>query len=41
MIEDYIELEKIRYNERLTIQLEKDIDDPTQQIAPLLLLAIH
>lgn len=38
MIEDYLELEKIRYNERLTIQFEKDIDDSAQQIAPLLLL---
>lgn len=38
MIEDYLELEKIRYNERLTIHFEKDIDDTAQQIAPLLLL---
>jgi two-component system, LytTR family, sensor kinase len=38
MIEDYIELEKIRYNERLTIRLEKDIDDCGHLIAPLLLL---
>jgi two-component system LytT family sensor kinase len=38
MIEDYLELEKIRYNERLTIKLEKDIDDASQFIAPLLLL---
>jgi len=38
MVEDYLELEKIRYNERLTIRLEKDIDDASQQIAPLLLL---
>ncbi|MDF2188919.1 histidine kinase [Paraflavitalea sp. CAU 1676] len=38
MIEDYLELEKIRYNERLTIRFEKDIDDSTQHIAPLLLL---
>jgi two-component system LytT family sensor kinase len=38
MVEDYLELEKIRYNERLTIRLEKQIDDPAQQIAPLLLL---
>lgn len=38
MIEDYIELEKIRYNERLTIRFEKDIDDSGQLIAPLLLL---
>jgi len=38
MIEDYLELEKIRYNERLTIRFEKDIDDTSQLIAPLLLL---
>lgn len=38
MIEDYIELEKIRYNERLTIRLEKEIDNDGQLIAPLLLL---
>jgi two-component system, LytTR family, sensor kinase len=38
MIEDYLELEKIRYNERLTIELEKNIDEPSQDIAPLLLL---
>jgi two-component system LytT family sensor kinase len=38
MIEDYLELEKIRYNDRLTIHFEKDIDDASQLIAPLLLL---
>jgi len=38
MIEDYLELEKIRYNERLKITFLKDIDDPSQQVAPLLLL---
>lgn len=38
MIEDYLELEKIRYNDRLTIRFEKNIDDSAQQIAPLLLL---
>lgn len=38
MIEDYIELEKIRYNERLTIEFSKKLDDPSQDIAPLLLL---
>lgn len=38
MIEDYLELEKIRYNERLSIELKKQVDDPTQEIAPLLLL---
>ena len=38
LLDDYIELEKIRYNERLTVNYFKKIDDPLQQIAPLLLL---
>ena len=38
IIEDYIELEKLRYNERLEVNFEKNIDDQNQQIAPLLLL---
>lgn len=38
LMEDYLELEKIRYNERLSITYKKDIDDPSQEIAPLLLL---
>jgi two-component system LytT family sensor kinase len=38
VLEDYVELEKIRYNERLKIDFEKEIDDDNQQIAPLLLL---
>jgi two-component system LytT family sensor kinase len=38
MIEDYLELEKIRYNERLLLRFEKDIDDHSITIAPLLLL---
>jgi LytS/YehU family sensor histidine kinase len=38
MIDNYLELEKIRYNERLSIEFAKDIDDPGQEIAPLLLL---
>jgi sensor histidine kinase YesM len=37
ILDDYLELEKIRY-QRLTIQCQKDIDDNTQKIAPLLLL---
>ncbi|MCS3796349.1 sensor histidine kinase [Niastella sp. OAS944] len=37
VLDDYIELEKMRY-ERLTIQFEREIDENTQQIAPLLLL---
>lgn len=38
MIEDYLELEKIRYNERLSISFAQQLDDPSQHIAPLLLL---
>ena len=38
IIEDYIELEKLRYNQRLKVQFAKDIDQPKQSIAPLLLL---
>ena len=38
MLNDYIELEKIRYNERLTLRFTKSIDDEAQPIAPLILL---
>lgn len=38
VIEDYIELEKLRYNERLTVIYDQDIDDPEAPIALLLLL---
>ena len=38
MLDDYLELEKIRYNERLTITFEKDIDNGAYPVAPLLLL---
>lgn len=38
MIENYLELEKIRYNERLRINFELNIDHEGQEIAPLLLL---
>lgn len=38
VLKDYIELEKIRYNERLHIRFEEDIDNGQQQIAPLILL---
>lgn len=38
VLQDYIELEKIRYNERLEITLTQHIDDKTQAIAPLILL---
>lgn len=38
VIQDYIELEKLRYNKRLTIDYQEDIDNPSTAIAPLLLL---
>jgi LytS/YehU family sensor histidine kinase len=38
VLQDYIELERIRYNERLTIYFTKSVDDETQPIAPLILL---
>lgn len=38
VIEDYIELEKLRYTNRLTIKYNKEIDDPSTAIAPLMLL---
>lgn len=38
IIEDYIELEKLRYDERLKVSFQQDIDDGEQEIAPLILL---
>lgn len=38
VLDDYIELEKIRYNEKLNFTFTKDIDNSTQSIAPLILL---
>ena len=38
ILEDYLELETIRYNERLTVSFEKDMDNDAYQITPLLLL---
>lgn len=35
---DYIELEKLRYDDRLQLQWEQSVDDPQQPIAPLILL---
>lgn len=39
-LEDYISLQRIRYDERLTLRFHKEIDDPGQCIAPLLLLPL-
>lgn len=38
VLADYIELEKIRYSERLAVSFEKSIDDESARIAPLILL---
>lgn len=38
MLEDYIDLEKIRYNGKLTISFLKEISDEQASISPLLLL---
>lgn len=38
VLDDYIELEKIRYNERLKINFTRVIDNELQDIAPLILL---
>jgi two-component system, LytTR family, sensor kinase len=38
LIENYIELEKIRYSDRLKITYSSSIDDPSQPVAPLILL---
>ena len=38
LIEDYIDLETIRYNEKLNVIFNKDIDNNSQEVSPLLLL---
>ena len=38
LIEDYIDLEKIRYNENLHVVFKKEIDNNAQEVSPLLLL---
>ncbi len=38
VIRDYIELEKLRYTDRLTVRFEENLDVPDMAIAPLLLL---
>ena len=38
IIEDYIELEKLRYDDRLTVRFKKEVDQYQQEIAPLILL---
>ncbi len=38
MLDDYIELERIRYNGRLTINFLREVDNESELISPLLLL---
>lgn len=40
MLKDYLTLEKIRYNDRLSIEFEQEVDNITQPISPLLLLPL-
>ena len=40
ILDDYIELEKIRYSERLTVSFLREVDNEDEQIAPLLLIAL-
>lgn len=38
ILEDYVDLERVRFSNKLTVNFIKDIDDDTQYIAPLILL---
>ncbi len=38
VLDDYIELEKIRYNDRLKLSFTREVDNEQQPIAPLILL---
>ena len=40
ILDDYIELEKLRYNDRLTISFLREIDNENEPIAPLLLIPL-
>lgn len=40
VLQDYIALEQLRYNERLSVQFEEEVDEPHTPIAPLLLLPL-
>jgi two-component system LytT family sensor kinase len=40
ILDDYIDLEKIRYNERLSVEFEREIDNLAQPVSPLLLLPL-
>lgn len=38
LIDDYIELERLRYGEKLQLTFNKSVDDPEARVAPLLLI---
>jgi two-component system, LytTR family, sensor kinase len=40
IVTDYIDLEKLRYNESVAIDFRADIDDPSELIPPLLLMPL-
>jgi hypothetical protein len=40
MMQDYIDLQKIRFSDRLSVRFNRKIDDGSQRIAPLLLLPL-
>jgi two-component system, LytTR family, sensor kinase len=40
MLEDYLDIERIRYDERLDIRFENEVDDEDTRIAPLLLVPL-
>jgi LytS/YehU family sensor histidine kinase len=40
MLQDYLDIERIRYDERLDIQFKNEVDDEDTRIAPLLLVPL-
>ena len=40
LIQNYIELEKLRYGDRLSLKYDQSLDDPERPIAPLLLVPL-
>mgnify|MGYP001554750912 CR=1 FL=1 len=40
VMDDYIELQQLRFGQRLKIEITKQLDEPTSDIAPLLLLPL-
>ncbi|MEM7296837.1 MAG: sensor histidine kinase [Bacteroidota bacterium] len=40
LIENYVDLETLRYHDQLTILLEEEVDDKESRVAPLILIAL-